>query len=338
MNASLVCCPECGTELSPGALSCPSCGRLLHAEKLTELSAAARQAAASGDLHRAREIWLQALRLLPPATVQYRAIDQRLADLQQQIQAAEAAPKPQAPAPAQGPWFKRTIAGIGPALVLLLTKGKLVLLGLTKLPTIGTMLLAFGFYWSLYGWAFAAGLVISIYIHEMGHVVELRRFGISATAPMFIPGFGAIIWQKEAAKNVAQDARIGLAGPLWGLGAAMLSLAVFAYTRSPVWAAIAHVGAVINLFNLIPIWQLDGSHAFRALTRWQRGAVAIGAVALLFSTGAGFLPLVAIVAGFRAFMSDAPAEGDTPVLIRYLGIMAVLAIIGGIAELQKVTP
>src|SRR5262249_35422736 len=142
--------------------------------------------------------------------------------------------------------------------LLLLTKGKLILLGLTKLSTLTTMLGAMGVYWALYGWKFAVGLVLAIYIHEMGHVWELRRFGIAATAPVFIPGFGALVMLKQRPPTVGQDARVGLAGPIWGMVTACATLALFWATNAPIWAALTRFGAWINLFNLIPVWQLDG--------------------------------------------------------------------------------
>ena len=75
--------------------------------------------------------------------------------------------------------------------LFLLTKGKLLLFGLSKGTTFFSMLAAIGVYWTIWGWKFALGFVLSIYIHEMGHVAAMRRFGLAATAPMFIPGFGA---------------------------------------------------------------------------------------------------------------------------------------------------
>ena len=124
------------------------------------------------------------------------------------------------------------------------------------------MLLSMGVYWTAWGWRFALGLVLSIYIHEMGHVAALQRYGIKATAPMFIPGFGAMVRLNQYPANPAEDARVGLAGPLWGLGAAVFAYAVFLATAIPFWAAIARTGALINLFNLLPIWQLDGGRGY----------------------------------------------------------------------------
>src|SRR5262249_16684796 len=166
-------------------------------------------------------------------------------------------------------------------LVFLLTKAKLLVFGLTKVTTLFSMLLSLGVYWTQWGWQFALGLVISIYIHEMGHVAALQRFGIPATAPMFIPGLGAFVRLRQYPATPQEDARVGLAGPLWGLGAALAAYVVFLATGWSSWAAIARVGAWINLFNLLPVWQLDGSRGFRALSRGQRW-LAVLALALLW--------------------------------------------------------
>ena len=64
--------------------------------------------------------------------------------------------------------------------LLALTKAKFLLLGLTKASTFLSMFLAMGVYWTAYGWKFALGLVVSIYIHEMGHVAALHRYGFRA--------------------------------------------------------------------------------------------------------------------------------------------------------------
>jgi Zn-dependent protease len=215
-------------------------------------------------------------------------------------------------------------------LLLALTKGKLLLLGLTKFSTIASMLVSFGVYWARWGWEFAAGFVLSIYVHEMGHVAALKRFGIAATAPMFIPGFGALIWQKEAAKSVEQDAIVGLAGPLWGMGAALVSLAAYGITHLPVWGAIARTGAWMNLFNLTPIFFLDGSHAFRALARRDRLIIAVIALGLWGITHVGMLLLVAGVALFRCFGKDMPERGISAILIQFLGLLGVLGFVASL--------
>jgi Zn-dependent protease len=214
--------------------------------------------------------------------------------------------------------------------LFLLGKGKLLLLGLTQAKTFLSMAIAAGVYTTIFGWWFALGLVVSIYIHEMGHVAWLARYGIAASAPMFIPGVGAFVRLKQHPATVAEDARVGLAGPVWGAAAAAVALVLGSVLEVPILTAIGRVGAWINLFNLLPVWQLDGGRAFAALSRQQRGVVA-GALWLLALVGGdGVLFLLAIAATARAAMKgSAPEEGDLSVLVAYLvlafGLTAMMA-------------
>jgi Zn-dependent protease len=209
---------------------------------------------------------------------------------------------------------------------VLLSKLKFLLLGLTKASTFFSMLLSTGVYWSLWGWKLAVGLVVSIYIHEMGHVQALQRYGIKATAPMFIPGIGAFIRLKQYPANPGEDAQVGLAGPLWGLGAALAAYAVHLVTRAPMWGVIAYYGAVVNLFNLIPLWQLDGGRGFRALTRTQRWLAAAVIAVMLLLTGERLLILLLIAAGVTAVTGRAPESPDTPALLKYALLIATLSL------------
>jgi Zn-dependent protease len=209
--------------------------------------------------------------------------------------------------------------------LLLLTKGKLVLLGLTKLNTLLSMLVSIGFYWALYGWKFGLGFVLSIYVHEMGHVIALARYGIPASAPMFIPGFGAFVRLKAYPASPGEDARVGLAGPLYGLGAALACMGIGVITGSGLFTALAKVGAWINVFNLIPVWQLDGSRGFRALTRQHRIYIAALSGILWFWTSETMLVLVALVAVWRCFTKDAPAQPDNMVFYQFAGLLAALS-------------
>jgi Zn-dependent protease len=209
--------------------------------------------------------------------------------------------------------------------LLLLTKGKLVLLGLTKLNTLLSMLVSIGFYWALYGWKFGLGFVLSIYVHEMGHVIALARYGIPASAPMFIPGFGAFVRLKAYPASPGEDARVGLAGPLYGLGAALACMGIGIITGSGLFSALAKVGAWINVFNLIPVWQLDGSRGFRALTRQHRIYIAALSGLLWFWTSETMLILVALVAVWRCFTKDQPEQPDNVVFYQFAGLLAALS-------------
>jgi Zn-dependent protease len=187
-------------------------------------------------------------------------------------------------------------------------------------------------YWALYGWTFAIGMVFSIYIHEMGHVLTLREYGIPASAPMFIPGFGAFIRLKQLRITPIQDSRVGLAGPLYGLGAAAFALAAGYITGGKAWDAIAHFGAVMNLFNLIPVWQLDGGRGFASQTRQQRLIIVVGAGVLWFVTKEVMLGLIVLGAGYRLFTKDAAQEPDNVGMGQFLGLLAALSIVAMLAE------
>ena len=123
------------------------------------------------------------------------------------------------------------------------------------------------------------GTFLWIYIHEMGHVIALRRYGFKAVT-MFIPGIGALIRLQQKIVDPREDAVIGLAGPIYGLGAAAVAAGLYYASRQPIFAAIAGVNAWINLFNLLPVWTLDGARGFHAHSRPQRliaAAVVFGA-------------------------------------------------------------
>lgn len=325
-------CASCGTELAPTLLRCPACRALAHSAELSRLAREASEHEATGRREEALGTWRQALSLLPADASQAEPIQRRVAAL---VGAGAEAAAPKAPDALRrfGPWV------FGLALILwkfkfilvfALTKAKFLLLGLTKASTLLSMLAAAGVYWSLWGWKFALGIVGSIYIHEMGHVAALRHFGIKASAPMFIPGFGAIVRLHQHPATVAEDARVGLAGPLWGLGAALAALGIHLATGAPIWAAIARFGAWVNLFNLLPFWQLDGGRGFRALSRHQRW-IAVGALGgIWFLTEEPLLFLLGL-AGIANALSKAPEEGDNAMLGLYASLALLLALLSRLA-------
>ena len=328
-------CATCGTDVAPGILACPGCHRLVHADALKKHRDAAEAAAQTGDVAAELTAWRLAAELLPPQSKQYAVVQEKIAALSQ---AADAAPLPAVPQ--SGPW--KWVGGLGTAglflwkfkflVVALATKGKLLLLGLTKASTFFSMFLAFGVYWAAWGMWFALGIVLSIYVHEMGHVFALRRFGVAATAPMFIPGLGALIRMKGQRLSPRENARVGLAGPMWGLAAAIAALAGAALGGGQMWTAIAHVGAWINLFNLLPVWQLDGNRGFSALARSGRLAVTAAFVAGWMVAGDGLFVLLVLTAGFRAFNADAPPENDRGALGEFLFLVLALAIVFNLAS------
>ncbi|HEV2750747.1 MAG TPA: site-2 protease family protein [Gemmatimonadales bacterium] len=335
MQAAFVC-PRCGTHVAPALLACPSCQRLVHADELKRLAADAERAGQAGDSSAALAAWREALDLLPTDSTQHHTVSARVVALSRTVDSQPAAPK------ADTRWRGgKGAAGLGAlgallakfkfAVVFLLTKAKLLLFGLTKAGTLFSMLLSAGVYWTLWGWKFAIGIVLSIYVHEMGHVQALQRYGIKATAPMFIPGLGAVIRLKQYPATPSEDARVGLAGPLWGLGASLAAYAVYLATSSGIWGAIGHFGAWVNLFNLLPVWQLDGGRGFRALTRLQRWLAAAVAASLYLATREGLLLLIGLAAAASAGFSSAPEKSDRTVLLEYASLVIVLAALARIA-------
>lgn len=292
-------CAECSTEIGPYLLACPSCRALVHATQLKELATTAQSAAARKDLPAERDAWSRALDLLPQESQQHEQIAGRLAAINSEI----ATSKPEKDPVVGAAWYKRPGAAAVGLVVLLLTKGKFLLLGLLKAKTFFSMFAFFGVYWTVFGWPLALGLVISIYIHEMGHVAELKRLHIDAGAPFFIPGVGALVRLKQRVDDPVTDALIGLAGPVYGLAAGIVAFGIAMATHSQIWYAIAQLTGYINLFNLIPIWQLDGSRGFHALDRAGRWMIVVVAVLMFILTHQRLLVLVAGVAVYRAFQN-----------------------------------
>jgi Zn-dependent protease len=315
-------CCACRTELSPDALVCPACATLVHSEPLKRLAADAEAATSAGDVAGARSHWTAALALLPADSRQHAVIRDRIVEITRSIETSS--PDGATAGPATPPWWRRGWPGFATAAVLLASKLKFLLLGLTKASTFVSMFAFFGVYWSIYGWPLALGLVFSIYIHEMGHVAMLNQCGIAASAPMFIPGIGALVQLKQRVDDPLTDAKIGLAGPVWGLGAALVALTVYELSHAKIWLAIAQLTAFLNLFNLTPIWQLDGSRGVHVLARWERWALVAAVALMLLATEQRLLLVVGGVAMWRAFQRDA-GPGDGRVLLTFVGLIVALS-------------
>jgi Zn-dependent protease len=304
------------------------CGTLVHADRLKQLAADAEALTRDGSLLAARLEWTKALELLPPQSQQHAVIQTRIADLTRTIDTGSSSAGASGTTTGRGdkPWWMQGLAGLGTVALLLATKLKFLLLGLTKISTFVSMFAFFGVYWSIYGWPLALGLVLSIYVHEMGHVAMLRRLGIAAGAPLFIPGMGAVVMLKQHVTDPLTDAKIGLAGPVWGLGAGLAALAVYLVTGGMIWFAIAQLTGFINLFNLIPVWQLDGSRGMHALARSERWMLVAAIAAALLLTEARMLFVIGAVAIWRAMQKD-QGPGNARVLATYVTLIMALSLL-----------
>ncbi|MFN3648925.1 MAG: site-2 protease family protein [Armatimonadota bacterium] len=245
-----------------------------------------------------------------------------------------ASPTASTPAAAQSGWVERlkVLGPIGVSLFLL--AGKLKSLASLKfvlpvLQTSGTMLLSAWYYATLWGWPFGLGFVLSILVHEMGHVFAAARFGVPVSAPFFIPGFGALILQKRAAKSPFEEAVIGIGGPIGGTLAGLACLGLYGLTGSGLFLSLAYFTFLLNLFNLAPIFPLDGG--------WITGAVSpriwlVGVVVMIAGYATGMLrnPLLILLVllslprlwhGLRH--GDVTPEGGTPVTSSQRVVMGV---------------
>jgi Zn-dependent protease len=184
--------------------------------------------------------------------------------------------------------------------------GKAALLGkatffLAKFKTAATMLLSVGAYALIWGWKFALGFVLLIFVHEMGHVVVLKAQGVKASAPMFIPFLGAFVNVEGPQRSVAQEAASALAGPVAGLAGSAAVWGAAEATGSPLLKALAYSGFLLNLFNLFPVLPLDGGRVAGALhpSIWLVGMA--GAVGLLIFHPSAVAVLILAMGGLETW-------------------------------------
>lgn len=194
----------------------------------------------------------------------------------------------------QAPPKRGMSLGLLAGLFFFLFKWKSLLSLAKAFPVLGSMLI---FIWAdaqLFGWQLGTGVGVSILIHELGHVVVNRRHGLQFSAPMFIPFVGAIIAVKQFPADPKVESECGAGGPAAGLLAALACVGIGHVTGQPVWMSIAFLGFAINLFNMIPFWQLDGARIFAALGpgNWNFILIALFLIVLKAPSGIVWVFLV----------------------------------------------
>ena len=188
-------------------------------------------------------------------------------------------------------------------LLALLAAGKLGKVLLTG----GTMLISVFAYGLIFGWWYAVGFVLLIFVHEMGHYLAAKQRGLDVGAPTFIPFVGAWIQLKTLPHDVETEAWVGLAGPLLGSVGALAVYYAFRATGEPLLLALAYAGFFINLFNLIPVSPFDGGRITAILSPrvWLLGAPLM--VGLFLWRPSPMLILMAVLAApqlWRAWKFD----------------------------------
>lgn len=205
---------------------------------------------------------------------------------------------------------------------------------LMKLKTVISMLIAVGAYALFWGWPFAVGFVLLIFVHEMGHALVLRQQGIRAGAPVFIPFVGAVIAMKELPRDAWVEALVGIGGPALGTVGAAACLVVAYLLGSGFWFGLASVGFLLNLFNVLPISPLDGGRITGVISRWlwiPGYVLGVGVWYVTRSPILGIILLLGLFQVWRSFKRRPESYYDVPVRKRlvmtaaYFGLMAIMA-------------
>jgi Zn-dependent protease len=204
-----------------------------------------------------------------------------------------------------------------PALIFL--KPLAALLKLSKFGgTLVSMVVTVAVYAMIWGWWFALGFVILIFIHENGHMYAAKMIGLPVSRPVFIPFVGAFIAMKEIPKNAKEEALIGYGGPLAGTAGALACAAIYSLTGNPFWLALSYLGFFLNLFNLMPLGFLDGGRVASAVSCWLwiPGAVILTYMAVKYTNPVIFFVLIlGVIQAYKVFK-----HRNEPEMINYYQI------------------
>lgn len=187
---------------------------------------------------------------------------------------------------------------------------------------------SFAAYSTIFSWKFVLILMGSVLFHELGHIRAMRVFGLKVKGVYFLPFMGGAAVGTGQVETRKADAYIALWGPLWGFALALATLDLYALTGSEYAAAVAAWMAALNLFNLLPVWPLDGGRLIASVARsagtaagtlaMVAGYAALGIGALLLK-----MPLfvfLLIAGGFElwAELSVVAQERERKALVRSL--------------------
>jgi Zn-dependent protease len=254
----------------------------------------------------------------------------------------DAAPPPKKPL--------RTAGGFLAAAALLFAKFKGVLLLLLNLKwlvfvpklalSFGSLFLSIWLYAVFFGWKFGVVFVLLLLVHELGHYLTFRNFGIQANLPFFIPGLGAFVATRGPVKSLTIEAIATLAGPVFGIGASAICFGYAVATHQPFWYAAAYVGFFLNALNLLPIPPFDGGGIAGAIDPrlWIVGLFGFVAFLVFFSVWSSFTIIITllvalgaiprIVALFRGIVD--PRLAEVPIASRW-GLAAAYFVVIAIA-------
>ena len=168
---------------------------------------------------------------------------------------------------------------------------------------LASTLLLGGFIWWVSGsWVVAVAAIWGLFVHEYGHVLAMNRLGMGPAKIYIIPFLGGLAKGQRLPKSEWDGVLVSLAGPAFGLLAAIPFFVGFIATNRAEWLLGAAVIALINLVNLAPAPPLDGSKALgpvlaRIHPNVERGAmVLVGALVVVWGVATGRFILAAFLA------------------------------------------
>jgi Zn-dependent protease len=305
-------------------LVCDHCHALVHSDELEQLAAEAKALESRGELQQARENWLTGLDLLPPESKQADWIKRHAQDL---LAAGDDLTRLSAARLSDGAARTQAAVQIGPVNVLD-AKRETPRAARVNLMSLLSFVAFIAIYWAASGMKFGVGFAVLILIHEMGHFVDIKRRGLPADMPVFLPGLGAYVRWQALGVSIETRAAVSLAGPLAGLLASVACAALWWQTGNMLWAELARVGAILNLLNLIPVWVLDGGQAVLALSKIDRIVLLTACLALWLVLGQNMFFLVALGAGYQAFFAgDFPARPSRATTVYFIAVLTALGVI-----------
>ncbi len=290
-------CKKCGRELALASLACDHCHSLVHAGELERLASQAKELEAKEEIHAAREQWMACLPLLPRTSKQTAWVRDHVHELSLKADGVGVLP-----AETGSNWAK-------------------------KLTPLATLVIFIAVYSAIYGLRFGGGFAVLILVHEMGHFIDIKRRGLPAEKPVFLPGLGAYVRWRAMGVSMQTRAAVSLAGPLAGWMGSAACTFVWWKTGDALWAELARTNAWLNILNLVPVWILDGGQAVYALSKAERAVLSIASLALLAAVREPAFILVALVAGVRIFTRDSAEKSSPAITAYFVAVLALLALV-----------
>ena len=309
-------CPQCSHWLPEGTLACPDCEAIVYSDHLRRLALAATHEESVEDWAVARESWRRALDWLPEGTKQRQAVEQRIALIDQRLRGTEES---------RAKWTRR----LGPLapVIFFLAKLKTLFFFLFKLKFLLSFLGFFAIYWAIFGLKFGLGFTLAILLHEMGHYIAARVRGLKVDLPVFLPGLGAYVRWYSMGISLEDLSSIALAGPFAGLLTAFVCGGIAILTGSPLFGALAHVGAWLNVLNLVPVLGLDGAQATYALDRTGRWLILATSLICFGLLHEAVFLFITLGMAWRLWQGGYADKPSTRTMVRYVLLLFVLGLI-----------